>query len=114
MHFDFDALAKHINNDKQLLSDLLSGFTTAYPILCEKICTSIQDQNYDALEFNAHSLKGMVSNFFSQELRDHAYALELIGQKKDLEGARNHHTALKEKIPLLIENINKKFQIEKA
>lgn len=111
MQFDFEALSNHVNNDKKLLSDLLKAFSKSYPVLCSNIHSSIIESNFEDLEFNAHSFKGMISNFFSKDLQDRASSLEALGQSKSVSEALVHYEYLSQNIPGLVEVIGQRFKL---
>lgn len=49
--------------DREVVVEIITIFFDEYPIRFEKMDHNIADQNFKELAFNAHSLKGVVSNF---------------------------------------------------
>ncbi len=47
------------------------------------VLQNIRDLDFPALKFNAHTLKSASVNFFDNDVKDAAYALELKGINKD-------------------------------
>jgi hypothetical protein len=62
--------------DKEIVVEIINIFFEEYPERVEKMDKNIAENNYKDLAFNAHSLKGVVSNFAAPELFDLARELE--------------------------------------
>jgi len=69
--------------DKEIVLDIINMFIDEYPERMQKIQKNIEDKNFDDLKFNAHSLKGVVSNFVAEEAKATAKKLEDKGANKD-------------------------------
>ncbi|RLD91690.1 MAG: hypothetical protein DRJ09_00335 [Bacteroidetes bacterium] len=69
--------------DKEIVIDIINMFVDEYPERMQKIKQNIDDKDFDNLKFNAHSLKGVVSNFVAEEARAAAKRLEDKGTNKD-------------------------------
>ena len=69
--------------DKEIVLDIINMFIDEYPERMQKIQKNIEEKNFDDLKFNAHSLKGVVSNFVAEEARAAAKKLEDKGANKD-------------------------------
>ena len=67
-----------------LLLELTGIFEETYQDSVQGIKAAVNDKDYDELEHHAHTLKGMVSNFQANELKDLCFELELAGKEKDL------------------------------
>ncbi len=105
MLFDEQKLREHFDNDVDLISELLQIFESSYPDTVSAIENAISEKNYKDLELHAHTLKGMVSNFFAEELRQAAFALEKIGTDESSDDTTSFVSVLKEKLPLLVTEI---------
>lgn len=49
--------------DREVVVEIITIFFDEYPIRFEKMDHNFTEQNFKELAFNAHSLKGVVSNF---------------------------------------------------
>jgi len=63
--------------DREVVVEIITIFFEEYPQRFEKMDRNIADQNFKELAFNAHSLKGVVSNFAAPVLFELAKEVEL-------------------------------------
>ncbi len=99
--------------DKEVVLDIINIFLEEYPDRIRMIRTNIDQQDFDQLRFNAHSLKGVVANFVAPEVQSAAKAMEMKGTNKDLSDIDDLYTVLKEKADVMIEelaDLKKNFQ----
>ena len=92
----------HFDGDEELIGELLEVFEASYPETLDLVVKSIESQNLIDLELHAHTLKGMVSNFFASELKDAAFALEKMGREGSLQSPDEYVRTLNEGLPQLI------------
>ena len=64
---DLDGALTRLGGDKSLLADMLEFFIEDIPPLLEQIRQSSLERNLETLERDAHSLKGLLSNFDSSQ-----------------------------------------------
>ena len=62
--------------DREVVVEIINIFFEEYPLRIEKMDKNISEKNYKDLAFNAHSLKGVVSNFASPVLFELAREVE--------------------------------------
>ncbi len=62
---DLDSALTRLGGDKSLLEDMLEFFIEDIPPLLQEIRNDAVERNAETLERNAHSLKGLLSNFDS-------------------------------------------------
>ena len=62
--------------DREVVAEIINIFFEEYPQRFEKMDHNIAERNYKELAFNAHSLKGVVSNFASPVLFELARVVE--------------------------------------
>jgi HPt (histidine-containing phosphotransfer) domain-containing protein len=62
--------------DREVVVEIINIFFEEYPLRMENMDKNIADKNYKDLAFNAHSLKGVVSNFASPVLFELAREVE--------------------------------------
>ena len=85
--FDRSAALDRIGGDEELLREIAGLFLSEYPQLIQEIRVAIESVNAQALERNAHSLKGAVANFEARAAVNAAFRLESIGRSGNLDQA---------------------------
>ena len=88
--------------DKEIVLDIINMFIDEYPQRISKIKQDIEEKNFEELKFDAHSLKGVVSNFMAEEARLAAKHLEDKGTNRDPENLDELYNILVLKNDLLI------------
>jgi HPt (histidine-containing phosphotransfer) domain-containing protein len=104
---DFEKLSVHFDNDLEMFSELVVVFDETYPGTLEQIKTAAETGSFEDLDLHAHTLKGMVANFYVESLRTHALALETMGKNKSTDGWEQHYQALEKGLPLIIKDLKK-------
>lgn len=61
--------------DNEVVLEIIDMFIEEFPERFEKLKTNVEDRDYEKLQFNAHSLKGVIANFTYSE--PHKYAKDL-------------------------------------
>lgn len=69
--------------DKEIVVEIIDIFLQEYPGRLVNIKKDIDLGDFDSLKFDAHSLKGVISNFVAQVPQDYAKELEMKGTMKD-------------------------------
>ena len=103
---NIDEFKSHYGDDIDIVGDLIEIFEVSYPETLSSIEKAIIEKNFKDLELHAHTLKGMCSNFFSEELKSSCLSLEKMGRDQVL--ADNHKDLLNnldENLPKLIEEL---------
>jgi HPt (histidine-containing phosphotransfer) domain-containing protein len=103
---NIDEFKSHYGDDIDIVGDLIEIFEVSYPETLSSIEKAIIKKNFKDLELHAHTLKGMCSNFFSEELKSSCLSLEKMGKDQVL--ADNHKDLLNdlgENLPKLIEEL---------
>jgi len=102
---DSKALCDHFSGDEELIVDLIDFFEDSYHDTLNPLKVALASQSYSDIEFHAHTLKGMIANFFSKDLKEYASILESQGKDKQLENPDDLFEKLKVGIPVLIEEL---------
>ncbi len=102
---DSQALCDHFSGDEELIVDLIEFFEDSYNDTLNPLKDALASETFRDIELHAHTLKGMIANFFSSELKDYAEQLEVQGKEKKLESADALVEKLVAGIPLLIEEL---------
>jgi HPt (histidine-containing phosphotransfer) domain-containing protein len=108
--------------DKSVVLEIIDLFIEEYPDRIAKLTASIKEKDYAALKFAAHSLKGVVSNFFDPQVVDQARELENLAASKvnntqdvtdEMLDAKINHTfnILKESLLTFVEEL-KQLKVE--
>ena len=92
--------------DKEIVLDIINMFVDEYPERMQKIKQNIDDKDFDNLKFNAHSLKGVVSNFVAEGARAAAKRLEDKGANKDESDLDALYADLQQKTQQVIDELN--------
>lgn len=82
--FDQDSFRTLIDGDKRLFGELLALYSADYPTLLTQLREALAAGNSQQVEVVAHRLRGMVRNFFAEELANTAAALEDNARAGDL------------------------------
>ena len=98
-------LKLHFDGDEELIGELVEVFETSYPDTLAAIKISTQNSNFKDLELHAHTMKGMIANFFSEELKEASFVLEKMGRDQKAEGYQQYIDILDEGLPRLIADI---------
>ncbi|PKP52010.1 MAG: hypothetical protein CVT92_11015 [Bacteroidetes bacterium HGW-Bacteroidetes-1] len=69
--------------DKSIVIEIIDIFIGEYPDRMAKLKADIATMNFDALKFDAHSMKGVISNFLAPLPQQFAKELEMKGVEKD-------------------------------
>lgn len=91
--------------DKEIVLEIINIFIEEYANRMETIKKNIDDEDFDQLKFNAHSLKGVIANFVAPEPQELARSLEMKGANKEKDGVDALFAALKEKADALVEEL---------
>lgn len=78
---------KQFNGDEEILLDMINIFKESLNSLLDSIRNAIENKNGNQLRINAHTFKGVMSNFFAQTCEEKALALERRGEDHDFEDA---------------------------
>ena len=80
---DVPELRRIMTGQKSLLDKCLQAFESTYPPIMAKITACIEKNEYDALENNAHHLKGMLKYLAAHNAATLAAQLESVGGAGD-------------------------------
>jgi two-component system sensor histidine kinase/response regulator len=84
---DRSAALERIGGDEELLREIAGLFLAEYPTLMQDIRLALESGDAEALERNAHSLKGSVANFEARPAVEAALTLEAMGRTRNLDRA---------------------------
>ncbi len=88
--------------DNEIILEIIDIFINEHQGRLDSIRKNIKDKDYDALRFNAHSLKGVIANFLADEPKELARQLEVKGNNKIPEGLEELCSELHGKVKELV------------
>ncbi len=105
MLVDIKKLKIHFDGDEELIDELIIIFSSSYKETLSALNLALESKCFKSIELHAHTLKGMVSNFFADEIKEHALNIEREGREQNLVGAMRELELIRIKIPLMIKEI---------
>ncbi len=103
--FNEQYLLKQFQGDEEILLEMIDAFSGSYEDLIGSIRKSIQEKQGDELRLHAHTFKGILRNFFSENGAKIAYELELRGHKSQFEDSSKLLAQLEEHMSLFLGEI---------
>jgi HPt (histidine-containing phosphotransfer) domain-containing protein len=91
--------------DKETIIEIIDIFFSEYPERVEKIQNNINAKDFIQLKFNAHSLKGVVANFFDPVTIDLTRKLDERAKSQDSQGLQKLFEDLKSACEKLMEEL---------
>jgi HPt (histidine-containing phosphotransfer) domain-containing protein len=102
---NLNELIAHYEEDTDLVLELVGVFEDTYLETVEALEHCFESKNYQDFEVSAHTLKGMLSNFFANDLIEKAALLEKMGEEQRLDNALEIIVELKKLIPAMLNEI---------
>lgn len=96
---------EHFAGDEELIEELVEVFESSYPEVIRKLDLALVDKDPERIKLEAHTLKGMISNFFAEELRLCAFEIESRASELDINELNKNLETLKQKMPLMLKEI---------
>ncbi len=72
--------------DKEVVLEIMDIFINEYPERIKTLELNIKNKDSKSINFNAHSLKGVIANFVDEETRELAKELEFKGKDANFDG----------------------------
>lgn len=104
--FESSLLFEQFSGDEEILLEVIDIFHAAQADLLVGIKEGIETKDAEKLRINAHTMKGVLGNFYAKAGAGLAYELELCGKKKEFAQA--------EKLFYSLETFVKTFMAEIA
>lgn len=98
---EYKKIEFEFGEDWDIFQELIGDFRDALPHFLEQIKAAIDNKEYDSLRITAHTLKGIVVNFYCDDLTKAAFDLEECGRNSDLSSA----SSLYEKLVIMNSNV---------
>lgn len=84
---DRDYLFENVGRDPELLAEIVDLFFESSGEILEAIRAAVRQADHEALQRDAHQLKGALANVGAQAATEAAFALETLGRSGALSGA---------------------------
>ncbi len=101
MFSDLKRFIERFEGMEEIGRDLVTDFLAEAPKILAAIDSAVAKQDGPALEISAHTLKGIVGNFFAEDLERVSYDLEKMGKNKQFTQTAETFQKLKEEFELL-------------
>lgn len=98
-------LKSHFDGDEELIIELLEVFAESYVTVLDSLNKAVEEKNYKEVELHAHTLKGMIANFFAEDLKVSAFFLEKGGRDENVLDFAPHLKKLEDDIPVMINEV---------
>ena len=91
--------------DKEVVLEIIDIFIKEYPDRIKTLELNIKNKDSKSINFNAHSLKGIIANFVDEETRELAKKLEFKGKNENFDGIDELFQKVKSNGDLLINDL---------
>lgn len=98
-------LNTHFAGDEEMVGELVDIFAGTYPDIVDELKASIVKEDFEVVERSAHSLKGMVANFFAEPIKENCLAIEKMGKEKSLSGVDEKVSLIESDIKTLLDEL---------
>lgn len=82
---DLKQLDFEFGDDWEIFEELLSDYSSVYEGFFERIEAACKSNDFEAVRIEAHTLKGIVANFYCADLKNKAKQIEECGGQKSLD-----------------------------
>lgn len=106
-YLDGSSFNTHFDGDEEMIGEIVEMFRETYPEVLNGLKVAVKDSDSKQIEYFAHTLKGMIANFFAEGLKDACSQLELMGKNQKLSNEQELLDKIETGIPLLLTDIEK-------
>ena len=92
---DFKKLEYDFGDDWDIFEELVESYLGVYEEYLSNIDQGIKSGDFERVRIESHTLKGIVANFYCDDLKMKAFSLEDCGKKQNLTGATELFNDLK-------------------
>lgn len=94
--FDYDALVKKYYDEEEIVIEILKVFLEKTDGLISEILVNIENNDFEAIKFNAHTIKGSSLNINCENIGNAALELELASKENNIEKCKEKYDKLKQ------------------
>ncbi|NOT78008.1 MAG: Hpt domain-containing protein [Bacteriovoracaceae bacterium] len=98
-------LKRRFRGDEEILKDMIDLFIEHSDDLVENIHSAITTEDGVNLKLHAHTMKGILNNFYAIKASQISYELEILGLKKNFSVARETFEKLEEEIDVILSDL---------
>ncbi len=98
-------LLDNFDNDWVLIKDLTDICLTKLPEYLNNVAVAVSSKNFEKLELHAHTLKGSVSYFGYEPIREASHRLEIAGREKKSEGLDSMLSLLNQEFKIFFKDL---------
>lgn len=91
--------------DNEIIVEVIDIFIDEFPERMSTIKKNIEETDMQALNFNAHSIKGVIANFMAEVPQSYAKQLEEKGKLNDSSDLEQLYAGLYESTSEMIDNL---------
>jgi len=103
---DIKTLKMNFAGDEDILKELIQDFKDAKEQMIQEMRDGHTTQDFSLLERSTHTLKGVVSNFFAEPLKQKLATLEEMGRKKKIENFEEQMEIISTDIETMLEEVD--------
>jgi len=109
-----DEIKEHFDGDEDILLEVIEIFLEQKDIEVKKLIQGIKSKNSSEITISAHTLKGVVSNFYAEDLRKFFYEIEQKGKAQNIDNLEGEIIKIESMFKQLLEEVeNLKSSIRK-
>jgi len=105
--FNEKEFRSRFRDHQDVAENLINQFISMVPDMMNRIKQAIETQNFSELEISAHTLKGVVSNFYCESALRLSNKLETMGREKTMVDATASYAELEFVVKNLVDVISK-------
>ncbi|MBT4792944.1 MAG: Hpt domain-containing protein [Halobacteriovoraceae bacterium] len=114
MIVDEEKLRSHFEGDEEMIADLIDIYVESYPDIMERLKRGIAEKDFKEIELQAHTIKGVLLNFFAVELVEVAAKIEVLGHKESDADISTLYEVLELKISKVANEVKKIFGVDSS
>jgi HPt (histidine-containing phosphotransfer) domain-containing protein len=103
--FSWQGLMERLFDDEELCRDVLAAFIEDIPMQWQILEQHYRAGDLQAVQTQAHTIKGAAANITAERLREAAFQVEAAGREDDTERLQSELPLLKRELDLLLETI---------
>lgn len=111
---NFEKISFEFGEDIDVFEELFNDYKNKYEDYLREICEAQKIDDFKKIEIVAHSLKGVVANFYFDPIKEVAFEMEKMGREKNTDRLIAHVDKFKELSSLMCPKLEKFIQVKLA
>jgi CheY-like chemotaxis protein len=107
---DEERILFEFSEDFDIFCELVEDYKAGYQQLFDELTHAIEQKNCENVKITAHTIKGVAANFYSKDLVEHAFVLERMGEKSDLNQAQEFFEKLRKSNEAVLTELDRFIQ----